>query len=294
MSAFFQKIFLGFVVTVCFIACQTPRYVYTAHTVNTPAFNQKGQGIAQASYSVSKVSNSNGHARGGDFMGAYSFHKHFGVQGRYSFRSEEDQFMLKSEFVLPVTDSIGRSKINYNRHEGEIGAGGFLPLNRSKSIVLHVWGGLGTGSTKMKEQNEVAGLAYQRNFQYNMYRLYWQPHLSFVPSPHFNVSYFFKFNTIYFRNIKTDLSEAELIPRMLTNISARPLLITEGGYNLNFGFRGMQGFRIQHQMSIAGSNGDRSIRGLNLSVGLQYNFGTAYSSRPVHRKRATNRYYGLQ
>jgi hypothetical protein len=294
MPPIFQKISLFLLVVVCLVACQTPRYVYTANTVNVPVFNQKGQGSAQASYGTSNISNSNGHARGGDFMGAFSLHKHFGVQGRYSFRNEEDQFLLKSEFISPFTDSIGRSTINYKRQEVEIGAGGFLPLNRSKTIVLHVWGGLGTGNTEMKEQNEVAGLQYQRSFQYNTYRLYWQPHLSLVPSPYFNISYFFKFNTIYFRNINTDLSEAELMPRMLNNLSARPLLITEGGYNLNFGFRGMQGFRIQHQMSIGGSNDDRSIRGLNLSIGLQYTFGTPFSYRPAYRKKVTNRYQGLK
>jgi hypothetical protein len=271
-------------------ACRTPRYVYTPNTVNVPVFNQKGQGMAQASYGSSKINNTSGHARGGDFLGAYSFHKHLGVQGRYSFRNEKDQYVLKNEFVLPVPDSFGTSSVSYKRHEAELGAGGFLPLNRSKSIVMHVWGGMGTGSTDMKEQNEVAGINYQRNLRYNTFRLYWQPHVSFVPSPYFNISYFFKFSRIYFKNVSTDMNEAELMPRMLNNLSAKSLPITEGGYSLNFGFRGMEGFRIQQQTSLAGSHGDRSVRGLNISLGLQYNFGNTIDLKMDRLKNPSDRY----
>jgi hypothetical protein len=277
MHTILVKIVLVVLLSGCFMACNTPRYVYTANTVNVPVFNHKGQGMAQASYGSSKLNNSSGHARGGDFMGAYSFHRHFGVQGRYSFRNEEDQFTLKPDFVLPASDSFGKSIIHYNRHEAEVGAGGFLPLNRSKSIVIHLWGGMGAGSTEMKEENEVAGINYQKNLRYNNFRLYWQPHISFVPSPYFNISYFLKFSRLYFRNIRTDLTEAELMPRMLNNLSTGKLPVTEGGYSLNFGFRGMQGLRIQQQTTIAGGTGDRSIRGLNLSIGLQYNFGTSFA-----------------
>ncbi|MCU0388739.1 MAG: hypothetical protein MUE71_09045 [Chitinophagaceae bacterium] len=270
------KIFCNLLGVLCLMSCRTPRYVYTTTTVNVPAFNKKGQGFAQASYGSSKLNTTNGHARGGDFLGAYSFHKNFGVQGRYSFRNEKDQFLLKSDFIVPVPDSIGTSTVFYKRHEFELGTGGFLPLNRSKSIVMHLWGGMGTGRSVMNEQNEVAGINYQRNLRYNTFRLYWQPHISFVPSPYFNISYFFKFSRIYFKNISTDLNEAELMPRMLNDLSAKSLPITEGGYSLNFGFRGMEGFRIQQQLTIAGSHGDRSLRGLNLSLGLQYNFGNIH------------------
>lgn len=264
------------IIPVFLISCSTPRYVFTPVSANVPVFNQKGQGTASASYGTARVLPGNvdrGPANGGDFMGAYAIHKNLGVQTQYSFRNERDHYFLKDEFVVPISDSGGTSKIRYGRQAWEGGAGGFLPLTRQKNIMLNLWAGIGTGKTRMKEENEVAGVNYQRYFDFNTFRTFWQPYISFVPSSYFQISYFFKFSRVRFSNVETNLGEAELIPRRLQALEQTAIPVTEGGYNIAFGFRGMESFRILHQLSFAGSNGQRDTRGLNVSIGLQYNFG---------------------
>jgi hypothetical protein len=270
--------FLGILV-ILITSCSTPRYVYSPVSVNTPVFQDKGQGSASASYGSSRVLPGNadrGPANGGDFMGAYAFHKNFGIQGQYSFRNERDKFFLKNEFIVSIPDSAGTSTIRYNRTQGELGLGGFLPLNRQKNILLNLWAGFGIGNTRMNEDNEVAGINYQRQFDFRTFRSFWQPQISFAPSPYFQLSYFFKFSRIKFTNVQTNFSEAELIPRRLQALENTVIPVTEGGYSMVFGFRGMKAFRIFHQLSFAGSHGIRSIRGANISLGLQYNFGQQF------------------
>jgi hypothetical protein len=271
-----------FIIPIFLISCRTPRYVFTPVSANVPVLTQKGQGTASASYGTARVVPGNGDrgpANGGDFMGAYAFHKNLGVQTQYSFRNEREQFFLKDAFILPIPDSGGTSLIRYNRRAWEGGVGGFLPINSRRTIMLNLWVGVGTGTTRMQEDNEVAGINYQRHFDFSTFRTFWQPYISFNPSPYFQISYFFKFSRIKFSNVETNLSEAELLPRRLQTLENTAIPVTEGGYNMAFGFRGMESFRVLHQMSFAASNGHRDIRGLNVSLGLQYNFGNQFLNR---------------
>ena len=212
--------------------------------------------------------------------------------GSFSFRNERDDYTLKPEFIVPVADSFGLSSIFYNRHESEVGFGGFLPINRAQSIIINLWAGMGIGNTNINENNSVSGIAYQRNFRYQTKKIFWQPYISFAPSPYFNISYFFKFCRLFFSGVNTNMSEFELIPRRLNHLSGSSIPVSEGGYNINFGFRGMKGFRIQHQMSLAGSTGIRDIRGLNLSLGLQYNFGKTIPGKKDWLSNPGDRYPG--
>jgi hypothetical protein len=127
---------------ICIVSCNTPRYVYTPLAANTPVFQKKGQGLAVASFGTSRilpVNSNRGPAIGGDFMGAYAIHNNIGIQGQYSFRNEKDEFLLKNGFIIPIPDSMGGSStIRYNRNHGELGLGGFLPLNQEKTLLINL------------------------------------------------------------------------------------------------------------------------------------------------------------
>lgn len=269
-------IYFAGVTTVFFCACNTPRYVYSPLAANTPVLQKKGQGFINAGFSTSRVlpvSTSSRPVLGADFMGAYAFHKNIGIQGQYSFRNERDNYFLKNGFIIPFPDSSGGSStVHYKRNHAELGLGGFLPLNSSKTLTINLWAGIGIGNTRMKEDNEVGGINYQRYYNFSILRTFWQPYLSFSPSSYFQISYFFKFSRIQFSNIQTNLSEAEQLPRRLQSLTNSSIPVTEGGYHITFGFRGMESFRIFHQLSFAGTPAPRNIRSTNLAIGIQYNF----------------------
>lgn len=252
--------------------CSSPRYVFTPSAVNNPFLTEKGDGEIHAMYSTSASeggSGSNGSSVNGlDLMGSYAILKNFGIQGHYFYRGEKDNYSLS----WPNESLDGTVK--YNRNELELGFGGFVPLDKSRSIIFSGWAGVGFGGTAMDESGVSSGNGNglrNANFDYKTTRLFFQPSFNFIVSDYFKVGVVAKFNSIRFSDVTTDFNELQLLDRVLDKLDGNNISVYEGGYNLSFGFRGMKNLLFTHQFTLSGgSTNYYDMRPLNFSLGISY------------------------
>lgn len=212
----------------------------------------------------------NGSVNGLDLMGSYALTNNFGLQAHYFYRGEKDVFSVSwPEEALDGT-------VKYKRNELELGIGGFVPLEMSKTIVLSGWAGVGFGGTDMDEYAQLQGGVSGGKmgaFNYKTTRFFFQPSVNFIVSDLFKAGLVSKFSSIGFKDISTDFNEAELIERYLQNLGGKNINVWEAGYNLSFGFRGLNHVLFTHQFTFAGSSNDYyDLRPLNFSIGLSYLF----------------------
>jgi hypothetical protein len=244
--------------------CTSPRYVYTPSAVNNPFLTEKGDGEINAMYSTSASegeSGSNGSSINGlDLMGSYALFNNFGIQGHYFYRGEKDDYTLSWP-----NDEAPDGSVTYKRNEFELGMGGFVPLDKSKSVIFSAWAGAGFGGTGITEDRF-------GKFDYKTTRLFFQPSFNFIVSEHFKAGIVAKFNSIRFSNITTSFTQLELADRVLDNLEGNKISVYEGGYNISFGFRGFNNILFTHQLTFCGSSGYYDIRPLNFSFGLSYVF----------------------
>jgi hypothetical protein len=253
--------------------CSSPRYVYTPSAVNNPFLTQKGDGEINALYSTSVAEGESGSTgssiNGIDLMGSYAILNNFGIQGHYFYRGEKDAYSLS------WPNSELDATIKYNRNEFQFGLGGFVPLDKRKSVIFSAWAGAGFGGTGMSESGiPIPGGNNLKtgNFDYKTTRLYFQPSLNFIVSEHFKTGIVAKFNTIRFSNVTTDFNQLELVDRVLDNLEDNKISVFEAGYNMSFGFRGMKHVLFTHQLTFAGGSDYYDMRPLNFSIGLSYVF----------------------
>lgn len=252
--------------------CTSPRYVYTPSAINNPFLTEKGDGEIQAAYSTSasdaESGSSGSSVNGLDLMGSYAVANNFGIQAHYYYRGEKDSYTLS----WPNEGLDGT--IKYNRNEFELGIGGFVPLDKSKSIIFSGWAGVGFGGTAMNESNVPnggSGSFRTGNFDYKTTRLYFQPSFNFIVSEYFKCGIVARVSSMRFSNVSTNFNQIDLIDRQLDNLGENNLTLVDAGYNLSFGFRGMKNMLFTHQLSFAGSSGGYyDIRPLNFSFGVCY------------------------
>jgi hypothetical protein len=252
-------------------SCTSPRYVYTPSAVNNPFLTEKGDGEINAMYSTSTSDGESGttgsSVNGLDLMGSYALSNHFGVQAHYFYRGEKDTYSLS----WPNENLDGTLK--YKRNEFELGLGGFLPLDKSKSAIFTVWAGAGFGGSKMDESGvTVNGGGKAGYFDYKTTRLFFQPSFNFIVSEHFKAGIVAKFSSIRFSSVNTSFNGLELVDRALDNLEDNHMSVTEAGYNISFGFKGFKNVLFTHQLTFAGSSGYYDIRPLNFSIGVSYVF----------------------
>ncbi len=257
-----------FLCVALFWACTSPRYVYTPSAVNNPFLTAKGDGEIHAMYSTSAASGESGSSgssiNGLDLMGSYALSDHFAIQGHYFFRGEKDSYTLS----WPYEGLDGTVKCK--RNEVQLGLGGFIPLGVGKTVVFSGWAGVGFGGTSMDEfrgsGNGSAGdLGF---FDYKTTRLYFQPSINFIVSEYFKAGFVTKINSIKFSGVNTSFNPTQIIERVLDNLNGNSISVFEAGYNLSFGFRGMNNVLFTNQLTFCGSSGYYDIRPLNFSLGL--------------------------
>jgi hypothetical protein len=264
--------------------CTSPRYVYTPSAVNNPFLTEKGDGEINAMYSTSASDASSGSENssinGLDLMGSYALADNFGIQAHYFFRGEKDIYSLS------WPDNELEGTIEHRRNEFELGIGGFVPLEKSKTVVLAGWAGVGFGGTGMDEFSALQGGGSggkTGSVDYKTTRLFFQPSINFIVSEHFKAGLVAKFNSIRFSDVHSTFTEDGLRERYLNNLDGSKISVFEAGYNISFGFRGFRNVLFTHQLTFAGSSGYYDIRPLNFSIGVSYVFKPLSSHKPVRQ-----------
>lgn len=272
MSKIFTFYIFTFYILVS-VSCYTPRYVYSPSAHNVPVLLKKGDSklAANLSTNFSKKNTSAGivkdnKSHGIDLQGAYALTHKFAVQVNYYRRTEKNN----GDFSANNLDS---SVINYTRHLTEIGFGYYKALMRNNRSIFQVFAGIGFGKFGFTDIGRDQNNVFHNNLhQAGITKLFVQPAFTIRNKRNFATSLSSRFSVIYFRNIKTDYSAAELDKYKLDSLDYRPRLFWEPAVVNTFGFKKIPGLQLEFQagLSLLQSPLFIDYRSFNFSLGILF------------------------
>ncbi len=254
-------------------ACYTPRYVYSPAAHNVPVLTQKGDSKLAFNYSFNPADNQvkdsvpvKAKARGYDLQAAYAITHHWAVQLNHFYRTERNA----GDFDVGTRDSV---VLNYKRHLTEIGLGWFHGLNENKRAIFQVFAGAGFGSFSFTDHGRNYNSAYRTRYhRMDVSKFYIQPAFTVKSRGNFAASFSSRHSFIWFKNINTDYSTAELGSYKLDSLSYSPRVFWEPAVVNNFGFKQLPGVQFEFQMGFAFLISHRFVdaRVFNFSAGLLF------------------------
>lgn len=268
--------FYALTFTLCIFAlasCYTPRYVYSPAAHNVPVLLKKGDSklAFDLSTNFSKKNTAEGivkdnKSRGIDLQGAYAVTNKFAVQLNYYRRTEKNN----GDFNINNLDS---SVINYKRNLTEIGIGYYHSLMRNSRGIFQVFAGIGFGKFGFTDIGRDQNNVFHNHFhQASITKLYVQPAFTVRSKKNFAASLSSRFSVIYFHNIQTDYTAADLDNYKLDSLSYRPRLFWEPAVVNTFGFKKLPGLQFEFQagLSLLVSPLFIDYRSFNFSAGILF------------------------
>jgi hypothetical protein len=256
---------------ILFSSCYTPRYVYSPAAHNVPVLVKKGDSKLAVNYSVNFADNTvkenvavKGKARGFDLQGAYAFSNHWAAQLNYMHRTEKNA----GDFDNNLLDS---TVIDYRRRLTEMGIGYFHKLDENGHVLFQLFAGAGLGKFGFTDDGrDHTGVYRSRYHQMHITKLFIQPAVMVRSKDNFAASLSSRHSVIYFRNIHTDYTAAELDNYTLSNLNDRPRVFWEPALINNFGFKKLPGIRMEVQLGFSFLMSGRFVdyRSSNVSAGL--------------------------
>jgi hypothetical protein len=253
-------------------SCYTPRYVYSPSAHNVPVLAKKGDSKLAFNYSVNPSDNTvkdsvpvKAKARGYDVQAAYAITNHWAVQLNYMHRTERNA----GDFDAGVRDSV---VINYKRKLTEFGVGYFHLLSNQRSL-FQAFAGIGLGKFNFtdngKDQGRVLRTRYHRM---NVTKLFIQPAFTVRSKRNFAATFSSRHSVIFFSNIQTDYTAAELDNYKLDSLSYSPRVFWEPSVINSFGFKKLPGMQVEFQFGFAFLVSRRFVdaRAFNFSTGLLF------------------------
>jgi hypothetical protein len=226
--------------------------VYSPAAHNVPVLTKKGDSKLAVNYSFNPAGNTvkdsvpvRAKARGYDLQAACAFTSHWALQVNYYHRTERNA----GDFDYNVKDSV---VINYKRHLTEIGAGYFHSLNDNNQAFFQVFAGIGFGKSSFTDNGRNYNGVYRTHYHtMNVTKLFIQPAFTVRIKRNFAASFSSRHSFIYFKNITTDYSAAELDSYKLDSLSFSPRVFWEPSIVNTFGFKKLPGLQIEFQMGFA-------------------------------------------
>ena len=268
--AFYISCFTFYTIVVS-VSCYTPRYVYSPSAHNVPVLLKKGDSklAANLSTNFSKRNTTNGivkdnKSHGIDLQGAYALTNKFAVQVNYYRRTEKNN----GDFSANNLDS---SVINYTRQLTEIGFGYYRAVMRNNRAIFQVFAGIGFGKFGFTDIGRDQNNVFHNNLhQAGITKLFVQPAFTIKNKRNFAASLSTRFSVIFFRNIQTDYTAAELDKYKLDSLNFRPRLFWEPAVVNTFGFKKIPGLQLEFQAGLCLLQSPLFIdyRAFNFSMGV--------------------------
>lgn len=262
-------------------SCYTPRYVYSPAAHNTPVLVKKGDSKLAANYSFTFGDNAiksnvsaTAKARGLDAQAAYAFTNHWAGMVNYFYRQERNA----GDFDSNLRDS---TVINYHRNLTEIAAGYFHALDDNKHVFFQVFAGVGFGKSNFTDNGRDQNQLYRSRYHaMNVTKLFIQPAIMVGNQKRFSAIFSSRYSVIYFKNIKTDYTAAELDNYKLDSLSYSPRVFWEPATIYNFGFKELPGIKLEFQMGFSFLVSKRFVdyRSSNISVGLLFDLPKLFAN----------------
>ncbi|MBI2731244.1 MAG: hypothetical protein HYX40_10905 [Sphingobacteriales bacterium] len=157
-------------------------------------------------------------------MAAYAVTNHIAITGSIHNRNEVNFY--KAYRVSPFDTSF----VYYKRREWEAGLGYFMTLNKSKTVMINFYSGIGNGTYKVTDTGFVNSVRYQRIHTSAPFKFYFQPSLNFV-FPSARIGAICRVNVIKFNNVITNYTSDELVSFHLDGLNNKVLVFPEIGIN---------------------------------------------------------------
>lgn len=244
-------------------SCTTPnRYIYTATPPNNPYFTEKGEsklaGYFSNSWSNGDISTRS--SGGWDFQSAYAIGNHWALTAGYLNRRELDGYS---------NNNSEGPFIKYKRNLFDIGTGYFVALDTDKQVTLNLYGGVALGKFSFTDEN------YDKYHKSSIARPYFQPSINFMPKPNFRMSLGSRLSFVHYGNIQTSYTQNEIEELTLNLIDNRTITFIEPAFNMQFGFHGYPGAKIDFTLSGTSQpfRNERTLlfsRRSNISIGLSF------------------------
>jgi hypothetical protein len=205
-------------------------------------------------------------AWGYDLQAAWALTNHWAMQVNYYHRTERNA----GDFDAGTRDSV---VINYKRHLTEIGAGYFHSLNDNNQAVFQIFAGVGFGKSSFTDNGRNYNGVYRSHYHtMNVTKLFIQPAFTVRIKRNFAASFSSRHSFIYFKNISTDYSAADLDNYKLDSLSFSPRVFWEPSIVNTFGFKKLPGLQIEFQIGFAFLISRRFVdaRAFNFSTGLLF------------------------
>ena len=260
-----QKLFI--IILIVLSSCYSPRYVYSPVTQNIPMLNKKND-VQIAGYisggTSGTVSNStkNAYNLGIDLHFAYSFSDHFAAMINQYNRWEKNS----SNNDVFVGDSI---IIKYKRSLTEIGGGYYSTFN-NQNTCFQFFTGVAVGKFSITEGNAQNRSSAGRFHSSNITKFFIQPVIISGMAKNFTTAFSSRFSMIYYNNVSTDYSAAELNNYFLSDLSQSPVFFWEPSMSYVFGFKRIRGVKLEAQLGMSVLKNRRFVdyRTLNMALGL--------------------------
>ena len=257
-------------ITLVFVSCYSPRYVYSPVTQDIPLLSNKGDAklggyIAGGLGSNDLKQFKNGSNFGLDFHAAYAFTNHFAGALNYYTRWERNG----ADNDVQVGDSI---LIKYKRNLFELGTGYFSTFNHSNTS-FQVFGGVAFGKFTINESNPPNRVPYARFHSSDITKISIQPAIIAGIHKNFTAAFSSRFSMVYYNHIKTDYSETELKDYFLSDLSRSPVFFWEPAMDYVFGFKKIAGVKLELQAGISVLMNRRFVdyRTINFGLGITSN-----------------------
>ncbi|MGG9960181.1 hypothetical protein [Ferruginibacter sp. SUN106] len=259
-------------VCVSLFSCYSPRYVYSPAAHNVPVFTKKGDSKLAANYSFNLSENTikdsvpvKAKAHGYDLQAAYAITKHWAVQLNYFQRTERNT----GDFDTGIRDSV---VINYKRNLAEIG-GGYFHLLKNRQSLFQVFAGIGFGKSSFTDDGKDPNRVYRNRYhQMNVTKVFIQPAFTVMSKKNFATTFSSRLSAVYFTNINTNYTAAELDNYKLDGLNYSPRIFWEPAIVNTFGFKKLPGLKLEFQLGFAFLVSRRFVdaRAFNLSGGLLF------------------------
>jgi hypothetical protein len=236
-----------------------------------PVLEKKGDSKLAFNYSFNPSASrtkenvsTKGKVRGFDVQGAYAISKHWAIQLNYFNRKERNA----GDFDAGARDSV---VLNYKRNLVEIGAGYFHALNNNKLSIFQIFAGVGFGKSNFTDEGRNQNNVYRSRF-HNMQvtKIFIQPAFMIRSKENFSASLSSRHSFIFFKNIDTDYTTAELDNYKLDSLTIGPRIFWEPAVINNFGFKKLPGIQFEFQLGFAFLLSRRFVdaRFFNFSAGI--------------------------
>jgi hypothetical protein len=269
-----KKLILLLIISIAFVSCRTPRFIYSPAPPNNPYFREKGESKLAAYYSTAADENDlkDEYNDGLDLQAAYAISDHLALTTDYFKRKEKDVFF---NYDRNFFDS---SIIRYDRTLTNFGAGYFTPLTKDKEIVINIFGGVGFGKFSFTENGYDNGANYSRYYNSKMTKWYIQPSFNFFPGKYFRTGLIGKISWVHYGKTTTSYLPAEIEYYDLNLLPGNTVSFFEATWNTQVTFEKTKwlyldgGFTICTEPFDNDNNTFLDARNFNFSVGLSIDF----------------------